>query len=130
MSQITRKSTVISGRIGHYEMKGYLNVKSNYEFASMAYGGMIGLQYQRGLRQFDMERVKAAYLLLCERNPLLAQYITDLDKAQETVEYHIHENDRYINLESWRDNMLLPTESVAPMAAQVPLNDLVVGKDK
>ncbi|CAO0792295.1 unnamed protein product [Mucor circinelloides] len=96
MSQITRKSTVTSGRIGHYEMKGYLGLKNNYElFASMAYGGMIGLQFRRGLQKVDMDRVKEAYcVLFCETNPLLAQYILDLDKVKDTVEYNIRQNNQ------------------------------------
>lgn len=95
MSQITRKSTVTSGRIGHYEMKGYLGLKNNYElFASMAYGGMIGLQFRRGLQKVDMDRVKEAYCVLCETNPLLAQYILDLDKVKDTVEYNIRQNNQ------------------------------------
>ena len=128
MSQITRKSTITTGRIGHYEMKGYVALDSNYEFASVAYGGMIGLPFQRGLRHVDLDRVKAAYVDLCRTNTLLSQYVLDMEKAKETVEYHVREHQKYINLEGWRDNMLLPTESVAPMAAQVPFNSLVAGK--
>lgn len=48
MIQITRKSTLLNGRIGYYEVSGAVNLKHNYEFAEMAYGGTLGLFYQRG----------------------------------------------------------------------------------
>ncbi|CAO3639536.1 unnamed protein product [Mucor hiemalis] len=48
MSQVTRKSTLYNGRIGHYEMKGGVYSTPNCEFAEMAYGGTLGLFFERG----------------------------------------------------------------------------------
>lgn len=89
---------------------------------------MIGLPYRWGLQHVDLDRVKVVYLELCQRNPLLSQYVLDMKTVEETVEYHVRENRRYINLESWRGNILLPTESVALMANQVAFNTLVADK--
>lgn len=48
MSQTTRKTTLYSGRIGHYKLKDSVFNTHNYEFAEMAYGGTLSLFYQCG----------------------------------------------------------------------------------
>lgn len=93
---------------------------------------MSGLAFRRSaeLLHVDMDRVQQAYKNLSVLNPLLLQYITDVEKAASIVEYHVRENRQYVELKpTWRDNILMPSESVAPMAAQFSLNDLVIGKD-
>lgn len=131
MTQLTRKSTIHTGRIGHYELKGYIGLKHNYEFASMAYGGTLGLSPRRGseLEKVDMGNVQDAYRLLCEHCPLLLVYLTDLKKAESVVEYHVKENDKYVRLnDNWRDHIMMPNESVSPLAAANELNELIIGK--
>lgn len=91
MSQMTRKSAVYRGRIGHYELKGYVQLKHNYEFASMAYGGTLGLSFRRGteLENVDMGRVQEAYCELAEMNPLFFKNYMNIDRAESVVEYHV-----------------------------------------
>jgi hypothetical protein len=65
-SQITRKSTLYSGRIGHFEMKGTFSKAPNFEFAEMAYGGMLSIFYQRGdSGSFNKKKVVVFHLLFC-----------------------------------------------------------------
>ncbi|KAK4520016.1 60S ribosomal protein L30 [Mucor velutinosus] len=74
MTKMTRKYTR-RGRISHFEISGYVQLKHNYEFGSMLYGGMLGLAIRRGshLQQINMQRVQQAYLELCDHNPMLRQ---------------------------------------------------------
>lgn len=130
MTKMTRKSTR-GGRIGHFEISGYMQLKHNYEFGSMLYGGMLGLAIRRGVQNVNMVRVQEAYRGLCQLNPMLRQYIQDIKKAETIVQYHVAKNRSFVQLASaWRDNILMPTEDVAPMAAQLPINDLPIGKQK
>lgn len=129
MSQMTRKSSIYRGRIGHYELKGYVQLRHNYEFASMAYGGTLGLSFRRGaeLENVDMSRVQEAYRELADMNPLLKNYV-NINRAESVVDYHVRENQQYVSLNnSWRDNILMPNKSVAPLAGIAALNELVVG---
>lgn len=127
---MSRKSTR-SGRIGHFELSGYLQLKHNYEFGSMLYGGMLGLAIRRGPpAQINMERVKQSYQQLCQLNPMLKQYIQDIAKAEDIVQYHAQENKQFVRLEStWRDNILMPVEAAPPMAPQLAINQLPIGKN-
>jgi len=55
--------------------------------------------------------------------------IQDLTKAEDIVQYHAEQNKPFVQLSSsWRDNILMPTEATAPMAAQLPINNLPIGK--
>jgi hypothetical protein len=47
MTQITRKGILSTDRIGHYEVKGSVFTTHNFEFAEMAYGGTLGLFFQK-----------------------------------------------------------------------------------
>lgn len=47
-SQITRKSTLHKGCIGHFELTRGIYSTHDYEFAEMAYSGTLNLFYQRG----------------------------------------------------------------------------------
>lgn len=132
MSQITRESTIASGRIGHFELAGYIQLKHCYEFANMIYGGMLGLPFRRGneLENFDMEKVRTAYRLLCEHNPMLLNYLTNLDMAESIVEHHVKENSKHhvSTIDNWRDHIMMPNKRVGPfLIASVPLNQLVIG---
>ncbi|KAL9541398.1 hypothetical protein PS6_010322, partial [Mucor atramentarius] len=88
---MTRKSTR-GGRLGHFEISGYMQLKQNYEFGSMLYGGMLGLAIRRGVQNVNMERVQEAYRSLCQLNPMLRQYIQDIRKAETIVQYQVEEN--------------------------------------
>ncbi|KAG2191493.1 hypothetical protein INT47_013068 [Mucor saturninus] len=79
MSQITRKSTLLPGRIGHYEVKGTIYATHNYESAEMAYGGTLGLFFQRGdPTNIRKTKVKQEYQALQRVHPLLVR--NDLPK--------------------------------------------------
>jgi hypothetical protein len=128
MSQMTRKSTLCKGRIGHYEVEGSLYMKHNYEFANIAYGGMIGLTFRRGEPEnVDMDKVREAYEVLKRQHPLLQRYSLP-QRAEQILEYHVQEHNQHIRVNNnWRDHILMPSEGVNPNAAEVNYNDLVMG---
>ncbi|KAG0827569.1 hypothetical protein G6F17_014188 [Rhizopus arrhizus] len=75
MSQITRKSTLSHGRIGHFELKGPMYTTHNYEFAEMAYGGTLSLFFVRGdPAMIRKQKVEEAYRALQTMHPLLSRY--------------------------------------------------------
>lgn len=130
MSQITRKSTLYTGRIGHYELKGSLFNAHNYEFAEMAYGGTLSLFYQRGdPSSINKAKVISAYEALKKVNPLIARY--ELPKlTYSLVNYHIKENKHYIGVaKGWKNNALFAKDDTNPQAADVEFNDLIIGED-
>lgn len=133
MTQITKKSTLYSGRIGHYELKGYVGLKHNYEFAGMAYSGTVSLSFRRGayLENVNMGRVRDAFKQLRATHSLMAGYDeSHLDKIIFVIEYHVKEHDCHVKIDdAWKDNMMVSLEAVAPLAATVGLNDLVIGKE-
>ncbi|KAI8321027.1 hypothetical protein EDC96DRAFT_556060 [Choanephora cucurbitarum] len=103
MTQITRKSTLLNGRIGHYEVSGAVGLKHNYEFAEMAYGA----------------------------HPLLARYKLQ-PLMYSLVNYHIKENAKHIGIRrrnEWPNNYLLPEDTVHPQASEPEFEDLYIGQD-
>lgn len=130
MSQITRKSTLHTGRIGHFELTGTMYSTHNYEFAEMAYGGTLSLFYQRGdPRMIDRAKVQAAYAALQRVNPLLARY--SLPKlTYSLVNYHVEENKRHVGInEGWQNNALFGNDDTSPQASDVDFYDLLIGED-
>lgn len=95
----------------------------------MLYGGMLGLSICRGIQNVSMERVQQAYRDLSQLNRMLRQCIQDITKAENVVQYHAQANQLFVQLRpTWRDNILMPTEETAPMAAQIPIYDLPISK--
>ena len=132
MTQITRKSTIMNGRIGHYQVSGAVNLKLNYEFAEMAYGGTLGLFYQRGdPSNIRKSKVIDAYSALQKTHPLLARY--DLQPLMYSlVNYHIKENSQYIGVRrrnNWPNNYLFPEDTVHPQASETGFQDLYIAQD-
>lgn len=132
MTQITRKSTIMNGRIGHYQVSGSVNLRHNYEFAEMAYGGTLGLFYQRGDPSIIRKsKVTAAYSALQRTHPLLSRY--DLQPLMYSlVNYHIKENSKYIGVRrgnNWPNNYLLPEDTVHPQASETGFQDLYIAQD-
>lgn len=130
MSQITRKSTLLHGRIGHYEVKGTMYATHNYEFAEMAYGGTLGLFFQRGdPANIRKTKVKQAYQALQRVHPLLARY--DLPKlTYALVNYHVSENKKHVGIDKrWVNNALFSINDVNPQATDVEFKELIVGED-
>ncbi|KAI8360680.1 hypothetical protein EDC96DRAFT_553813 [Choanephora cucurbitarum] len=116
MTQITRNSTLLNGRIGHYEVSGAVSLKHNYELAEMAYNGTLNLFYQRGdLANIRKQRVIAAYSALQQTHPLLARYQLQ-PLMYSLVNYHIEENARYI-------------DTVHPQASEPNFQDLYIAQD-
>ncbi|KAG1050279.1 hypothetical protein G6F43_007438 [Rhizopus delemar] len=103
ISQITRKSTLVHGGIGHYEVKGPMYTTHNYEFAEMA--------------------------ALQRTHPLLARY--DIPKLTfSLVNYHVSENKKHVNIDKgWLNNTLFANEDVNPQATDVEFKDLIIGED-
>lgn len=91
MTQMTRKSTLCTGRIGHYEVQGSIYMRQNYEFPEVAYGGTLGLAFEHDSEntRFDVENVRRAYQALQQTHPLLRQY--DF-RMEEVMEFHVREN--------------------------------------
>lgn len=132
-SQITRKSSLYTGRIGHFELKGAISRLHNYEFAEMAYGGMLSIFYQRGdPASIDKTKVKAAFDVLQMKHPLLARYM--LPKlTYSLINYHFTQMDqKYIgtNDNSWKNNALFAMDDTNPQASDVSFNDLIIGEDE
>lgn len=130
MSQITRKSTLYNGIIGHYEMRGAVFTTPSYEFAEMAYGGTLGLFYQRGdPAKINKDKVVAAYSALQRTHPLIARY--QLPKlTYELVNYHIIQNKKHVGVaEGWTNNILFSNDDINPQATDVEFNDLLIGRD-
>lgn len=130
MSQITRKSTLCHGRIGHFEVKGPMYTTHNYEFAEMAYGGTLSLFFVRGdPSMIRKKKVEDAYRALQQTHPLLARY--DMPKLTfSLVNYHISENKKHVGIEKgWLNNALFANEDVNPQATDVEFKDLIIGED-
>lgn len=130
MSQITRKSTVSHGRIGHYELKGTMYTTHNYEFTELVYGGTLGLFFQRGdPATIRKRKVQEAYRALQRTHPLLARY--DLPVlTYSLVNYHVSENKHRIGVkEGWENNILFSNDDVNPQASDVEFKDLIIGED-
>lgn len=129
-SQITRKSTLNKGRIGHYVMTGSMNRLHNYEFAELAYGGTLSLFFQRGSSPtINKAKVQNIYKTLQDVNPLLARY--KLPKlTYSLVNYHVTENKRHIGAAAdWKNHALFAMEDINPQATDVEFNDLIIGQD-
>ncbi|EIE88733.1 hypothetical protein RO3G_13444 [Rhizopus delemar RA 99-880] len=130
VSQITRKSTLVHGRIGHYEVKGPMYTTHNYEFAEMAYGGTLSLFFVRGdpaiIRK---KKVEDAYRALQRTHSLLSRY--DMPKLTfSLVNYHVSENKKHVSIDKgWLNNALFANENVNPQAAYVEFKDLIIGED-
>ncbi|KAG1038428.1 hypothetical protein G6F43_012689 [Rhizopus delemar] len=130
MTQITRKSTLYNGVIGHYEMRGAVFTTPSYEFAEMAYGGTLGLFYQRDdPAKINKDKVVAAYSALQRTHPLIARY--QLPKlTYELVNYHIIQNKKHVGVEEgWTNNILFSNDDINPQATDVEFNDLLIGRD-
>lgn len=132
-SQITRKSTLYSGRIGHFEMKGTFSKAPNFEFAEMAYGGMLSIFYQRGdSGSFNKKKVTVAFNALRKKHPLLARYeLPNLTYA--LVNYHfVQQGQKYIgtNDNNWKNNALFAMDDTNPQATDVVFNDLIIGENE
>lgn len=130
MSQITRKTTLYNGRIGHYELKGSVYNTHNFEFAEMAYGGTLSLFFQRGdPATINKIKVTAAYEALQKVNPLIARY--SLPKlTYALVNYHVYENSKFIGAtDGWRNNALFAKDDTNPQATDVEFKDLIIGED-
>lgn len=130
MSQVIRKSTLYSGRIGHYEMQGGAFSTPNYEFAEMAYGGTLGLFYERGApSMIRPKKVKRTYKDLKRVHPLIKRY--ELPKlTYELVNYHIVENKKHIGAaRNWKNHILFSNDETNPQATDVEFNDLIIGRD-
>lgn len=130
MTQITRKGTLSTGRIGHYELKGSMFTTHNYEFAEMAYGGTLGLFFQKGeIAGINKGRVRHAYGALQCTHPLLARYKLQ-ELTNSLVNYHVRNNRDYVGISGgFRNNMLMPVENPHPEAAGHNFADLVIGTD-
>ena len=108
MSQITRKSTLSHGRIGHFELKGPMYTTHNYEFAEMAYGGTLSLFFVRGdPAMIRKQNVEEAYRALQRMHPLLSRY--DMPELTfSLVNYHVSENKKHVSIDKgWLNNALL-----------------------
>ncbi|KAG1037947.1 hypothetical protein G6F43_012763 [Rhizopus delemar] len=130
MSQITRKSTLVHGRIGHYEFKGPIYTKHNYGFAEMAYGGTLNLFFVRGdPATIRKKNVEDAYRALQRTHPLLSRY--DMPKLTfSLVNYHVSENKKHVSIDKgWLNNALFANEDVNPQATDVQFKDLIIGED-
>src|SRR6478735_1514018 len=130
MSQITRKSTLSHGRIGHFELKGPMYTTHNYEFAEMAYGGTLSLFFVRGdPAMIRKQKVEEAYRALQRMHPLLSRY--DMPELTfSLVNYHVSENKKHVSIDKgWLNNALFANEDVNPQAADVEFKDLIIGKD-
>ncbi|KAI9364545.1 hypothetical protein BD770DRAFT_417754 [Pilaira anomala] len=130
MSQITRRSTLRHGRIGHYEVKGTMYATHNYEFAELCYGGTLGLFFQRGdPTNIRKSKVLDAYRALQRVHPLLARY--NLPKlTYSLVNYHISENKKHVGIDKgWVNNVLFSKDDVNPQASDVEFKDLIIGED-
>ena len=130
MTQITRKGTLSTGRIGHYEVKGHIFTKHNYEHAEMAYGGVLGLFFQKGdIAGVNKQKVQDAYASLQATHPLLARYRLQ-NLTYSLVNYHVKHNRDYIGVnEGFRNNMLMPVENPHAEAAGHNFADLIIGTD-
>ncbi|KAI8635880.1 hypothetical protein BD408DRAFT_356714, partial [Parasitella parasitica] len=129
-SQITRKSTLTRGRIGHFVMTGSMNRLHNYEFAEMAYGGTLSLFFQRGEPDnINKRKVQDVYKALQAVNPLLARY--KLPKlTYSLVNYHVLENRKHIGAAAdWKSNALFAMEDTNPQATDFDFKDLIIGQD-
>lgn len=130
MCQITRKSSLYTGNLGHYELKGSMYSTHNYEFAEMAYGGTLSLFYQRGdPRNINKAKVQAAYRALQAVNPLIARYRMP-KLTYSLINYHVEENREHIRVDNhWQNNALFANDDTNPQAANVDFNDLIIGED-
>ncbi|KAI9468302.1 MAG: hypothetical protein EXX96DRAFT_464642, partial [Benjaminiella poitrasii] len=130
MTQMTRKSSIYKGRIGHYEIKGSLYMKHSYEFPAVAYGGSIGLTFTKGEPgNVNIENVKNAFQTLQQTNPLLHSY-NSRDRLLQVIEYHLQQNGQYIQAnQGWKNNIILNSEDVNPIAAELKINNLLMGTD-
>ncbi|KAI8327322.1 hypothetical protein EDC96DRAFT_453425 [Choanephora cucurbitarum] len=132
MTQITQKPTLLNGRIGHHEVSGAVGLKHNYEFAEMAYGGTLGLFYQRAdPANIRKQRVIAAYAALQRAHPLSARYRLQ-PLLYSLVNYHIKENAKHIGIRrrnEWPNNYLLPEDTVHPQALEPEFENLYIGQD-
>lgn len=134
MTQITRKSNMTKGVIGHYEVSGAIGIKHNFEFAEMAYGSSLGLYYRRGDPQtINKNKVIAAYEALKSVHPLLQRYELP-PLVHSLVNYHIKESSKYIGVKKdgriqWPDNCFFAENNVNPEASEAEFSDLIIGKD-
>lgn len=131
MTQITRKGTLgKAARIGHYEVNGTMFTTHNFEYAEMAYGGSLGLFFQKGeIAGINKQRISLAYAALQQTHPLLARY--NLQKLTcNLVNYHINHNREYIGVsEGFRNSMLLPLEDTHAEAVGHDVQDLIIGSE-
>ncbi|KAG1489327.1 hypothetical protein G6F52_013181 [Rhizopus delemar] len=112
MSQITRKSTLVHGRIGHHEVKDPMYTTHIYEFAEMAYGVTLSLFFVRGDPAIIRKKiVEDAYRALQRTHPLLSRY--DMPNLTfSLVNYHDSENKKHVNIyKGWLNNALFTNEN-------------------
>ncbi|KAI9273457.1 hypothetical protein EDC94DRAFT_580417 [Helicostylum pulchrum] len=126
MTQIKRKGALSTGRIGHYEVKGSVFTTHNYEFAEMAYAGVLGLFFQKGeIAGINKHSVKQAYAALQNTHPLLGGYSLQ-ELTNSLVSYHVTHNRDYVDVcEGFRNNMLNPHSE----ATGHEFADLIIGSD-
>lgn len=127
---MTRKGRLGGGRIGHYEVKGSVFTTHNFEFAEMAYGGTLGLFFQKRDHDIgiDKDKVRAAYTALQTTHPLLSRY--DLEALRNNlVNYHLTHNKEHIGSRviTFENNMIMPFETPHAESVGHDIVDLVVG---
>lgn len=102
----------------------------NYEFATLAYGGTLGVTFERNsLNNVNYPLLEEAFRQLQDQHPLLRRYQLP-ERAQFLTEYHLRENNSNVRVNAnWNHQHLLPSEGVNANAAEVNYNDLVKGTD-
>ncbi|EIE81237.1 hypothetical protein RO3G_05942 [Rhizopus delemar RA 99-880] len=111
-------------------MRGAIFTTPSYELAEMAYGGTLGLFYQRDHpAKINKDKVVAAYSALQRTQPLIVP--CQLPKlTYELVNYHIIQNKKHVGVaEGWTNNTLFSNDDINPQATDVEFNDLLIGRD-
>ncbi|KAI9329207.1 hypothetical protein BD770DRAFT_477951 [Pilaira anomala] len=110
--QFVYPGTLSTGRIGHYEVKGHIFTNHNYEHAEMAYGGVLGLFFQKGdIAGVNKQKVKDAYSALQATHPLLARYRLQ-NLTYSLVNYHVKHNRDYIAAGHNFADLIIGTDAV------------------
>lgn len=105
-------------------------MRQNYKFSEVAYGGTLGLAFERGSENsnINLDNVTRAYQELQQTHSLLRRY--DF-RMEEVMEFHVRENNQHVRANNhWKHHILMPGEQVNPNAAEMPSNDLPMGKKK
>lgn len=97
----------------------------------MAYGGMLGILYERGSekKNVDINKVKMAFDELCNYNQMLSRY-NSRQKLEQVVEFHIRESNQHFRVnDHWKNHILMPPDSVDPNASEHEFYELIIGHD-